>query len=176
VRDRLAGLRVVPEAGEVTLFEDVLVGDRALHHEHERIELAAIGHVEPLDEVVSALFRAALEVDERPVNGDLGQPGESTQGDLLDARLRRGGERNGVSVATQATLHPQDVNDALFQRLGTCHPGTTPLGARGAHAPCRRLNRPASPYDRPRKKGSEWSEIFYVRAAHSAEFTAGAGG
>ena len=68
---RLAGLGVVPEAAPVPLGLDLLVRDRALDDQHERLQLAALGLEEPLDEVVVAADRAVVEVDQRPVHGDL---------------------------------------------------------------------------------------------------------
>ena len=42
---------------------------------HFCFELAAVGLEEPLEEVVGAAARAALEVDQGPVHGDLRQAG-----------------------------------------------------------------------------------------------------
>ena len=58
-RDRLAGHRVVAEAAPVALAGELLVGDRTLDDEHERLQLAAVGLAEPLEEVVGAADRAA---------------------------------------------------------------------------------------------------------------------
>ena len=41
--------------------------------------------------VVGPLLRPALEVDQRPVHGHLGQPGQRAEHYLLDAWLGRGG-------------------------------------------------------------------------------------
>ena len=110
---RLPGRRVVAEAAPVALGLDRLVRDRAFDHEHERVELAAVGLVPPLDEVVGAGLGAALEVDQRPVHRDLGQSGQRAECDLLDARLRGGGEGDGVPVAAEPAVHPEDVDDRL---------------------------------------------------------------
>ena len=63
-------------------------------------------------------FRAALEVDQRPVHRDLGQPGQGAEHDLLDARLGGGGERDRVPVAAEAAVHPEDVDHRLGGRAG----------------------------------------------------------
>ena len=116
-RHRLVGLGVVAEAAPVALALDGLVGDRALDDEDERIELATIGLEEPLDEVVGTADRPAFEVDQRPVDGDLGQPGEGAQGDLLDARLGRRGQRHRIPVAAEPGVDPKDMNDRLVDGL-----------------------------------------------------------
>jgi hypothetical protein len=69
--------------------------------------------VEPLDEAVDAAVGAALEVEQRPVQGDPGQPRQRADHQLLDARLGRGGQRDGVPVAAQPAVHPEDVQDLL---------------------------------------------------------------
>ena len=112
---RLVGVGVVAEPAPVALALDRLVGDRALDDEHERLQLAAVGLEEPLDEVVGAADRAALEVDQRPVDGDLRQARAAPEGDLLDARLRRRRQRDRVAVAAQAGVDPQDVDDGSRQ-------------------------------------------------------------
>ncbi len=58
-------------------------------------------------------LRAALEVDQRPVHGDLGQPGQRSERDLLDARLGGGGQGDRVPVAAQPAIHPQNVDHGL---------------------------------------------------------------
>ena len=124
-RHRLAGLRVVAEPAPVALALDGLVGDRALDDEHERIELAAIGLEEPFDEIVGAAHRAVLEVDQRPVDGDLGQAGEGAQGDLLDAGLSGSGQGDRVTVTAEPGVDPQDVDQCLVYRR--CHVGPPTL-------------------------------------------------
>ena len=112
-RHRLVGVGVVAEPAPVALALDRLVGDRALDDEHERLELAAVGLEEPLDEVVGAADRSALEVDQRPVHRDLRQAGQRAERDLLDARLGGRGEGDGVAVAAQPGVDPQDMDDGL---------------------------------------------------------------
>ena len=92
----LVGVGVVPEPAPVALALDRLVRDRSLDHEDERLELAAVGLEEPFEEVVGPAGRPALEVDQRPVDGDLRQTREGAERDLLDARLgrRRRARRN----------------------------------------------------------------------------------
>ncbi len=113
-RHRLAGGRVVAEAAPVALGLDRLVRDRALDHEHERLEFAAVGLVPPLDEVVGPGLRPALEVDQRPVHRDLRQARQRAERDLLDARLGRRRQRDGVTVAAQPAVHPEDVDRRLL--------------------------------------------------------------
>ena len=115
---RLAGLGVVPEAAPVALGLDLLVRDGALDDEHERLQLAALGLEEPLDEVVGAADGAVLEVDQRPVHGDLREPGQRPERDLLDAGLGGGGEGDRVAVAAQPGVDPQDVDDGILGRCG----------------------------------------------------------
>ncbi len=124
----LPGLEVVAEAGPVPLFLDGLVGDRPLHHEDEGIQLSALGFAEPLHEV----FAAEGIVDQRPVNGDLGKPRKGPQHNLLDAGLHRGGERDGISVAAQAAVDPQDVNHRFFCPADIARP---PAGSSTDRAP-----------------------------------------
>ena len=111
---RLAGRRVVAEPAPVALVVQLLVGDRPLDDQHERLELAAVGLEEPLEEVVGAAGRAALEVDQRPVHGDLGQARQGAERDLLDAGLGRGGQRDGVAVTAESGVDPQDVDQGLL--------------------------------------------------------------
>jgi hypothetical protein len=92
----------------------ILVGDRSLDHEHERLELAPIGLEEPLKEVVGAAGRAALEVDQRPVHGHLGQTGKRAERDLLDAGLGSRGQRDRVPVTTEASVDPEHMNQRFF--------------------------------------------------------------
>ena len=134
----LVGVRVVAEPAPVALALDGLVGDRPLDHQDKRVELAPVGLEEPLDEVVGAAHRTALEVDERPVHRDLRQPGQGAQGDLLDARLGGGGQGHRVPVAAEPGVDPKDVDDRLVRwRLGCRHTGPSPR--REAAPPMRRL-------------------------------------
>src|SRR6185312_10014461 len=61
--DRLVGVRVPSESGEVTLAVDCLVRDGAFKDEYERFQLAPVSLPEPFDEVVGTLFGAAFEID-----------------------------------------------------------------------------------------------------------------
>ena len=136
-RHRLVGLGVVAEPAPVALAFDGLVGDRALDDEHERLELTPVGLEEPLDEVVGAAHRTALEVDERPVHRDLGQARQGAQGDLLDARLGRGRQRDRVPVAAEPGVDPEDMDDGLVRwRFGSRH--GSPPSSSGRRARSRR--------------------------------------
>ena len=130
---RLVGVGVVAEPAPVALALDRLVRDRSLDDQHERLQLAPVGLEEPLEEVVGPADRPALEVDQRPVDGDLREAGQGAEGDLLDARLGGGGEGDGVAVAAQAGVDPQDVDDGLV-RIGQRHPpgGSERDGARAS--------------------------------------------
>ena len=108
---RLAGVGVVAEPRPVAVAVDLLVGDRALDDEHERIELAAVGLEEPLQEVVGAAVRPALEVDQRPVDGDLGQARAGRRGRSLRSL--------GCVAAVSATESPSQLRPALIQRTWT---------------------------------------------------------
>ncbi len=108
-RHRLAGERVVAEAAPVALGLDRLVRDRALDDEDERLEFAAVGLPPPLDEVVGAGLRTALEVDERPVHLDVRQARQRAEHDLLDAGLGRRGQRDRVAVAAEPGVDPENV-------------------------------------------------------------------
>ena len=112
----LVGVGIVPEAAPVALLLDGLVGDRPLDDQHERVELAPVRLEEPLQEVVGPADRAALEVDERPVDRDLREPRQGAEGDLLDARLGGCGQGDGVAVAAEPGVDPQDMDDGLVRR------------------------------------------------------------
>jgi hypothetical protein len=63
---------------------------------------------------LSTVFRAAFEVNQRPVQRDLGQAGEGSQGDFLDAGLGCRSQRNRLPVAGQAAVNREDVDRVLF--------------------------------------------------------------
>ena len=103
--DRLA-LRVDTEAAPVALAVDLLVRDRPLDDEHERIQLAARGCV-PGPEVVVA----DVVGEKRVVEGDARLAGDRAAQQLLQARAGRGGQRDRLAVAAEPARQPQDVND-----------------------------------------------------------------
>ena len=111
---RLPGGRVVAETAPVALVVQLLVRDGALDDQDERLELAAVGLEEPLEEVVRAAVGPAFEVDQGPVHRDLGQAGQRTEGDLLDARLGRRGQRDGVSVTAESGVDPKHMDEGVF--------------------------------------------------------------
>src|SRR5581483_1989772 len=92
-----------------------------LDDQHERVELAARALEEPLEEIVGAAARAALEVDQRPVDGNAGQPGQGAEGDLLDGRLGGSGQSDGVPVATEACVDPEQVDERFFRWSSSRH-------------------------------------------------------
>ena len=114
--DRLVGVRVVAEAAPVALVLDGLVRYRALDDQDEGVQLAPVGLEEPLEEVVGAADRTALEVDQRPVDGDLREPRQGAERDLLDARLCGTGQGDRVAVATEPGVDPEDVDDVFVRR------------------------------------------------------------
>ena len=61
---------------------------------------------------------AVVEVDQRPVHGDLREPRQRPQRDLLDAGLGGRGEGDRVAVAAQSRIDPQDVDDGILGRCG----------------------------------------------------------
>jgi hypothetical protein len=63
---------VAAETSEVAITVDRLVRDGTLDDEYERFQLTPLGFVKPVEEVVAALLRAAFEVDQRPVQRDIG--------------------------------------------------------------------------------------------------------
>ena len=104
---RLPGVRVVAERGPVTLaLDDVLVGDRALDHEDERLQLAGHRRAERSEELLAAHRRGQNLV----VQVDLGQPGDEPEHDVFDRRLVGRGDRDRVAVAAHALGDPQDVH------------------------------------------------------------------
>ena len=145
--DRLARRRVGTEPRPVPLGLDRLVRDRPLDDEDERLELAAVGLVPPLDERVGPLLRPALEVDQRPVHLDLRQPRQGAHDDLLDARLGRPRQGDGVAVAPQPTVHPEDVEGSrlgLRRCLGLRRGGHRPSALLSSHTADRKVRaRPA---------------------------------
>src|SRR4029453_15024140 len=118
-RDRLAGGRVVTEPAPVAFVLYLLVRNRAFDHEYERLEFATVGLAEPFQEVVLASRRPTLEVDQWPMHGDLRQAGKSAERDFLDTRLRRSGQRDRVSVAAEAGVDPQHVDERFFCLKGS---------------------------------------------------------
>jgi hypothetical protein len=108
--------RVVAEAAPVAFALDRFVRDRALDDQDERVEFAAVGLVPPLDEVVRALLGPGLEVDQRPVHGDLRQSRQRAQDDFLDAGLRGRGQCDRVPVAAEPRVHPENVQHRLGPR------------------------------------------------------------
>src|SRR5262249_50054041 len=79
--------------------------------EHEGIDLPAVRLPEPLHELVTDLV-----VDQEPVHRHPRQARERSQHDVLDAGLHRGGEGDGVTVAAEPRVQPQDVDERSFFR------------------------------------------------------------
>src|SRR5207253_1375087 len=92
--DGLAGRGVGPEPGPAALGLVLLVGDRALDHQHEGGELALGGAAEVAQELV-----AGLVGQDRVVQPDERQSWESAAYEVLEAGLSRGGDGDGVAIA-----------------------------------------------------------------------------
>ncbi len=107
---RLPGLGVVAEAAPVALGLDRLVRDRPLDDEHERLQLAALGLEEPLDERVGALVRAASKSISGQCTATFGSPGNAPS--AISSML-------GWVAAVRATESPSQLNPALIQRMWT---------------------------------------------------------
>ncbi len=58
--NRLPGRRIVTETRPASLFLYLLVGNRSLDNEHERIDFSAYGPKEPFDEIIIAADRAGV--------------------------------------------------------------------------------------------------------------------
>jgi hypothetical protein len=95
-------------------------------HEDKWRELSG-GFVKVADELI-AIFVS----EECIVEIYLGNPGKGTHNNVFDTRLHCRGDRNGVPVATQPRIQPQDVD--LFNWFGIQH-GDGAFG--GSGIPCR---------------------------------------
>ena len=84
---------------------DLLVGDRAFHHQHEGIELAFLGLIERLDELVANFVRqnGIMEVH-------FGEARNGAQQNIFDAGLRGCGDGNRIAITAQTGGYPDDVN------------------------------------------------------------------
>jgi len=97
----LGGFGVGSERRPVTFLFNVFVGNGTLDHQYERIDLAALGHVPVFHEVV-----ADFGGEDGIVQMNFRQPGDRAEEDVLNARLRGGGNRYRIPVATQAGGDP----------------------------------------------------------------------
>ena len=110
--DGLAVLGVDPEAGPVALAVDLLVADRALDDEDERVELALLGVVPGLDVLVADLVRDDLVVDHHARHA-----GDDALDDVLEAGVGGRGHGHRVALAGESRGHPQDVRSDLLGLL-----------------------------------------------------------
>src|SRR5690606_11509802 len=90
----------------IPLAVDLLVGDRPLHDEDERLQFAAGRRAERGQEVLAAERRREHLV----VQVHLGQARYDAVDDVFDARLGRRRDRHGVAVAAHALGDPQNVD------------------------------------------------------------------
>ncbi len=130
--DRLPRRRVGADRRPVAAVVrvELLVGDRSLDDQHERVELTTRGGEPRLEEVV-----AVVVGEHRVVQVDGGQTRDRTEQDVLDAGLGRRGDRDGVTVAAEPGGDPHDV-DVLDGRLLLCLPSVRRgLGHHSAHLP-----------------------------------------
>jgi hypothetical protein len=103
-RLRLAGDQIVAEPAPEAVAVDLLVRDRALDDEHERLQLAGGRLAERGQEVLAGLVGQHLVVEVH-----LGDPGDHAEDDVLDAGLGGGGDRHRVAVAAHSLGDPEDV-------------------------------------------------------------------
>ena len=135
--DRLA-LVVDSEAAPVPLAVDLLVRDRALDDEHERIELAARGGMPGAQVVV-----ADVVGEQRVVERDARLPGDRAAQQLLEARAGGGRQRDRLAVAAEAARQPEHVDDQALDARAVAGEVDRPLHAptaasAGTAAPSRR--------------------------------------
>ena len=102
--DRLA-VGADPEAGPVALAIDLLVAERSLDHEHERVELSLLG-VEPRLHVLLA----GLEGDHLVVDHDPRHSRDHALNDVLEARVGGGRHGDRIPLARQPDRDPQDMS------------------------------------------------------------------
>ena len=105
-RDRLSVQGVDAERGPVPVARQILIGDRPLQHEDERMALAPHGIPERGDELVSGLKR-----EHRVVEDDPGCAGGRSDKQLLKARIRRRRHRHRVPVAPETAGQPEDMDE-----------------------------------------------------------------
>ena len=114
--DRLSVRGVDSHACEVALAVDLLVRQRSLDDEDERIELAGLCVIPGLHELGTVLIR-----EHRGMRDHLRHTGDCARDDVLEGRVdcRRHGNR--VTIAAQTRRHPDDVSgDVLRLVLPWC--------------------------------------------------------
>lgn len=102
---RLIGGGVVAEPAPVAFVLELLVRDGSLDDQDERLQFISFGLEEPRQEIVGAPARSALEVDQGPMDGDLGQTGK---------RPRAISSMLGWVAAVNATESPSQLRPALI--------------------------------------------------------------
>ena len=103
--DGLAGLGIGAERRPVSLLLDLLVGDGAFHHEHERIQLPFSAMIPVLEEIISHFVR-----QHGIVQVYFGQPGNSSQQNIFNA---------GLSCCGDGNESPSQPRPAVIQRMCT---------------------------------------------------------
>jgi len=123
--DGLFGLRIGAEGRPVTFFLDLLVRNRAFHHQDEGFEPAFFREIPVLKEVV-AVFIGEHGI----VQVHLGQAGDGAQQDIFNAGLSCRGNRNGIAVTAEAGCDPDYVylrdgrwmlRDSTVRNCFRCH-------------------------------------------------------
>ena len=99
------GVGIGSQRSPVAFVLDLLVRNRAFHHQHEGIELPFFRLIPVLHEVV-----AVFVGEHRIVQVHFGQAGDCAQQHIFDAGLGGRGDRDGISVAAESGGDPDDVN------------------------------------------------------------------
>src|SRR5580704_12086899 len=101
-RDRLTRFIVGSKGRPITLSFVSFVGNGTFHHKYERVQRPFGSTVESVEKLVTVFVS-----EKQVVKIDLGNPGKCSQHEILNARLRRRGHRDGVAVAAQAGVDPK---------------------------------------------------------------------
>ena len=102
--DRLARVRVVAHGGEVAVAGELLVRQRALEDQHERVELAGLGVPPGLHELAALLEREHGVVDDHARHAR-----DGAGDDVLERGIGGRGHADRVPVATESRRHPDHV-------------------------------------------------------------------
>ena len=91
--------------GPIAFAFDLLVGNRALDDQHERIELSFLRCVEISHELVTDFGS-----EDGIMQMDFRQAGNGAEQDVFDARLFGRRDRYGVAIAAETGGDPHDMN------------------------------------------------------------------
>jgi hypothetical protein len=98
----------------VAFAVDLLVRDRTLDDQNERVELAGLGVVPGLHEL-----RADLVREHRGVRHHLRHTRDRARDDVLETRIDRRGHGDRVAVTPETRRHPDDVSSDLLRLVLT---------------------------------------------------------